>query len=77
MIPPARLCAKLIYSLVCKDLRLGVQPITLNKIFGLGFIPTFDVMLAEKYDDAPDNIIDILIDRGVIKIQGNQVDIMK
>lgn len=49
--------AKLIYSLVCKDLRLGVQPITLNKIFGPGFIPTFDVMLAEKYYDAPDKYL--------------------
>lgn len=40
-------------------------------------IKEFTKILEERYDDAPDNIIDILIDRGVIKIQGNQVDIMK
>ena len=40
-------------------------------------IKEFIKILEERYDDAPDNIIDILIDRGVIKIQGNQVDIMK
>lgn len=40
-------------------------------------IKEFTKILEERYNDAPDNIIDILIDKGVIKIQGNQVDIMK
>lgn len=40
-------------------------------------IKEFTKILEERYDDAPENIIDILIEKGVIKIQGNQVDIMK
>lgn len=40
-------------------------------------IKEFTKLLDERYDDAPENIIDILIQRGVIKIQGNQVDILK
>ena len=48
---------ELIYSIITKDLKLGVQPTTLNKIFGKGFIPTFDVMLAHKYFDNPDKLV--------------------
>ena len=40
-------------------------------------IKEFTKLLDERYDDAPENIIDILIQKGVIKIQGNQVDILK
>ena len=40
-------------------------------------IKEFTKLLEDRYDDAPENIIDILIEKGVIKIQGNQVDIMK
>ena len=40
-------------------------------------IREFTKLLDERYDDAPENIIDILIQKGVIKIQGNQVDILK
>lgn len=47
----------LIYSIITKDLKLGVQPATLNKVYGKGFIPTFDCMLAEKYFDAPDRYV--------------------
>lgn len=47
----------LIASIVTKDLKLGVQPITLNKIFGVGFVNTFDVMLAEKYFDNPEKYL--------------------
>ena len=47
----------LIISIVTKDLKLGVQPTTLNKVFGKGFMPTFDVMLAEKYFDAPEKYL--------------------
>ena len=49
--------ADTIYQLICKSLRLGVQPLTLNKVFGSSFIPTFDIMLAEKYYDAPDKYL--------------------
>ena len=40
-------------------------------------VKEFTKLLDERYDDAPENIIDILIKEGVIKIQGNQVDIYK
>lgn len=40
-------------------------------------IKEFTKLLEDRYDDAPENIIDLLIEKGVIKIQGNQVDIMK
>ena len=43
--------AQVIYGLIKKDLKLGVQEKTLNKVFGPGFIPTMDVMLAESYDE--------------------------
>ena len=43
----------IIYAIVCKDLTVGVTATTINKIWGKGFIPTFDVMLAEKYFDDP------------------------
>jgi len=41
----------LIYGLVKKDLKLGVQEKTLNKVFGDGYIPTLNVMLAESYHE--------------------------
>lgn len=34
-----------------KELKLGIQSTTLNKVYGKGFVPTFDVMLAENYFD--------------------------
>lgn len=37
-----------------KDLKLGIQASTLNKVYGQGFVPTFSVMLAEKYFDKPE-----------------------
>jgi len=41
----------LVYSVIKQDLKLGVQNTTLNKVFGEGFVPKFDVMLAENYAD--------------------------
>ena len=43
--------AELVYGLVKKDLKLGIQEKTLNKVFGSDFIPTMNVMLAESYED--------------------------
>ena len=40
---------ELVYALVKKDLKLGIQEKTLNKVYGSGFIPTLNVMLAESY----------------------------
>lgn len=40
---------QLVNGLIKKDLTLGASEKTLNKVFGAGFIPAFNVMLAEKY----------------------------
>ena len=42
---------ELVYGIIKRDLKLGVQNTTLNKVFGEGFVPKFDVMLAESYAD--------------------------
>lgn len=47
----------LLESIITKDLKLGVQSTTLNKIYGSEFIPTFDVMLGTKYFDDPDKYV--------------------
>jgi len=39
----------LVNGLIKKDLTLGASEKTLNKVFGAGFIPSFNVMLAEKF----------------------------
>ncbi len=38
-------------DIATKSLKCGITAKTINKIFGKGFIPTFDVMLAKKYQD--------------------------
>lgn len=43
----------LIMDIISKDLRTGVQPTTLNKIFGEGFIRSFGVQLAQRYFENP------------------------
>lgn len=48
---------ELLFSIVTKDLKLGVQPTTLNKVFGKNFIPQFSCMLAQKYFDDPDKLL--------------------
>jgi DNA ligase-1 len=47
---------ELVYSIVKRDLKVGVQNTTLNKVFGRDFVPKFDVMLAERYADYADEI---------------------
>ena len=47
----------IIYSIVCKDLTAGVTSVTINKMWGKGFIDQFDVMLAEKYFDDPEKYL--------------------
>ena len=39
----------MVQGVMVKDLRLGVNVTTLNKVFGKYFIPKFDVQLAESY----------------------------
>ncbi len=41
--------AELVNGLIKKDLTLGANEKTLNKVYGADFIPSFNVMLAEKY----------------------------
>lgn len=48
---------ELVLSIVRKDLTLGVNATTLNKVFGKGFIPTFGVQLAKKYFDDPEGLV--------------------
>ena len=40
---------QMVRGILVKDLKLGVNVTTLNKVFGKGFIPKFDVQLAESY----------------------------
>ena len=47
----------LLKNILTKDIKLGIQPITLNKIFGPGFIPIFEVMLADRYFDNPEKYL--------------------
>lgn len=41
-------------AIIKKDIKVGASEITLNKVFGAGFIPSFNVMLAEKYGENAD-----------------------
>lgn len=43
----------LIIDIITKDLKVGIQPKTFNKVFGKDFIPEFNCMLSEKYYDNP------------------------
>lgn len=47
----------LIYKIISKDIKLGIQPTTLNKVYGEGFIPTFDLMLAQRYFENPEKLL--------------------
>lgn len=47
----------LIMDIISKDLRTGVQPTTLNKIFGEGFIRSFGVQLAQRYFENPEKFL--------------------
>ena len=49
--------AKLIQGIVSKNMKLGFQPLTLRKVFGPEFVPLFEIMLAEKYYDAPEKYL--------------------
>ncbi|MDR0976031.1 MAG: hypothetical protein LBM01_03705 [Christensenellaceae bacterium] len=42
---------ELIFAVITKSLKLGVADTTLNKVFGADFIPKFNVMLAENYNE--------------------------
>lgn len=44
---------ELFYRVICKDLPLGVDVLSINKVMP-GLVPTFNVMLANKYFDKPE-----------------------
>jgi DNA ligase-1 len=46
---------KLLEELICKDLSIGCDAKTINSVIP-GLIPTFEVMLANKYFDKPDYV---------------------
>lgn len=41
---------RMLRGVVTKDIPLGVSAATLNKVYGKGFVPKFDVMLAKKFE---------------------------
>lgn len=46
-----------LYTQMCtKSLKIGVTAKTLNKVYGKGFIPEFNIMLADKYFENEDRI---------------------
>lgn len=47
----------LVYGIISKNIKTGIQPTTLNKIYGNNFIRKFDVMLAQKYFDNPEKLL--------------------
>ena len=47
--------ADLLEKIICKDLSLGVDAKTINSVIP-GLIPSFSVMLAEKYFDKPERV---------------------
>ena len=48
---------ELVEGIIKKDLTLGASEKTLNKVFGKDFIPSFNVMLAEKYAENTEFVV--------------------
>jgi len=48
---------KFLKQVFTKDLKIGCDAKTINKVYGKGFIPEFNVMLAEKYVDHEDKVV--------------------
>ena len=48
-------------QIATKNLKIGVTAKTINKCLGQGFIPEFNVMLAEKYEDNESKVSDFII----------------
>jgi len=48
-------------QIVTKNLKIGITANTINKVFGNGFIPKFEVMLASKYQDHEHKITKFII----------------
>ena len=65
-----------IEEIFTKSLKLGCDSTTINKVYGKGFIPTFKVMLAEKYFDKPQKVEgkDFTI---TLKVDGQRCTVLK
>lgn len=48
-------------KIATKNLKIGITAKTINKIFGKGFIPEFEVMLADKYPKHEDKVKKFII----------------
>ena len=49
--------SEMLCKLLSKELKMGIDAPTLNKVYGDGFIETFDVMLAENYFDNQELVV--------------------
>ncbi len=49
---------QMVRGILVKDLKIGVNAATLNKVFGKNFIPKFDVQLAESYSKQKPGALD-------------------
>jgi DNA ligase-1 len=62
-------------KIITKDLPIGIGADSINKIYGNGFIPTFDVMLAKKFDEHKEKIKgNFVITK---KLDGNRIVLVK
>lgn len=66
---------EILKQIVTKSLKIGITAKTINKIYGKGFIPTFNVMLAEKYYENIDKVKDKFII--TTKLDGNRMVLIK
>ena len=48
--------SEFVNGLITKSIKLGIDAKTANKVYGKGFIPTFECMLAEKYFEFPQKV---------------------
>ena len=44
-------------ALITKSLKLGVDAKSVNAVYGKGFVPNFEVQLAEKYFEKPEKVV--------------------
>jgi DNA ligase-1 len=62
-------------QIVTKSLKIGMQPKSINKVLGKGFIPEFNCLLAESYFDEADKLKDEFIITD--KLDGSRMLIIK
>jgi DNA ligase-1 len=62
-------------KILTKDLQIGITADTINKVYGSNFIPTFDVMLAKKFEEHKHKIKgDFIVTK---KLDGNRIVLIK